>query len=225
MSDIVIDTPGGRTWTIDVADASRKLSLRAALPGARVFDHCADALRESKALGLAPQLRLALALPSSWMVNSPADSRVMRRWALPPARDGWVEIAEALDLGREAWLEGEGRGTLLELLPQLGEEAFLVEAASKLLALLAPDMVPLMPKPARAFVLGDDERGDVRTFLAMVDWFCDATIRNEDALAEIARHHAEVVLSAPQVLDRLLWFDSEGHRHFEKKPTKEEGGA
>jgi hypothetical protein len=214
MSTFDIDTPGGRTWTIDVADAPRKLALRAGLPGARVYDHCAEALREAKALGLAPEQLLALALPASWMVNSPADSKVMRRWALSPARALWLEIVGALDRGREPWLEGEGRGTLLELLPQLGTEAFLVEAASKLLALLAPDVVPLMPQPARAFVLGDDERGDPRSFLAMVDWFCDATIRHEDALAQIAEAHAEVSLSPPQVLDRLLWFDSEGHRHF-----------
>jgi hypothetical protein len=30
----------------------------------------------------------------------------------------------------------------------------------------------------------------------------------------LAKAHAEVPLSGAQALDRLLWFDSEGHRHF-----------
>ena len=36
----------------------------------------------------------------------------------------------------------------------LGSEPYLIEAVSKVLALLVPDDVPLMPRPARTFVLG-----------------------------------------------------------------------
>ena len=35
-----------------------------------------------------------------------------------------------------------------------------------------------------------------------------------EAFDAIAASHEEVTLEGAQVLDRLLWFDSEGHRHF-----------
>ena len=42
----------------------------------------------------------------------------------------------------------------------LGPEPFAVEAISKVLALLVPEAVPLMPPPARAFVLGQGATQD-----------------------------------------------------------------
>jgi hypothetical protein len=39
---------------------------------------------------------------------------------------------------------------------------------------------------------------------------------HEAELDRIASEHREVELTAAGVLDRLLWFDSEGYRHFPK---------
>lgn len=66
-----------------VVEAAAKLSLRAKLPGARVFDLATESLRKARAAGMSILERLPLALPASWCVNSPAPSTVLRRWAPP----------------------------------------------------------------------------------------------------------------------------------------------
>jgi hypothetical protein len=48
----------------------------------------------------------------------------------------------------------------------------------------------------------------------IVGWFAAAVKEGGAELASLAKAHAEVPLSAAQAPDRLLWFDSEGHRHF-----------
>ncbi len=85
---------------------------------------------------------------------------------------------------------------------------------SKVFALLIPESVPLMPPPARAFVLGAGADASADAFVRMVDWFARTTQAHEAELTAMARAHAEVPLVGAGVLDRLLWFDSEGHRHF-----------
>jgi hypothetical protein len=77
-----IALPSGATWR--VREISRKLGHRAQLPGARVFDLVAQSLRAARARGVPAIDRFTLALPASWMVNSAAISKVLRRWALPP---------------------------------------------------------------------------------------------------------------------------------------------
>jgi hypothetical protein len=209
---MLLSKADGTKWCIE--DAPRKLKLRAALPGARVFDLAADSLRKVKAAGVPVLDQLALALPASWCVNSPAPSTVLRRWALSPQREVWAALLEVLEEPRSGPLEAEAREAIVAGIGAVGPEAYGVEAMSKVLALLVPDVVPLMPPPARAFVLGESAVQDARAFVEMIDWFALAVAEGGGELASWARNHEGVPLSAAQALDRLLWFDSEGHRHF-----------
>jgi hypothetical protein len=129
----------------------------------------------------------------------------VRRWALAPG--AWLEILAALDSG---W-SPSARALVVARVRGLSDEPYAIEAISKVLALLAPDFVPLMPAPARAFVLGDDAPADAESLARMIDWFAPAVAENRAELEAIGRAHA---YRPGQVLDRLLWFDSEGHRHF-----------
>ena len=210
-----IDLPTGTAWHIEKAPP--KLSLRAQLPGARVFDLCAQSLRAAKASGVSPSDRFALALPASWLVNSPAVSKVLRRWALPPQREAWLALVELLEAGPGEWTAEPGEVEAIPLVvTSLGDEPYVVEAMSKVLALLVPDVVPLMPEPARVFVLGDEAKtmAPGKVFARMVEWFAGAASAHAPELTRLAREHTEVELTGAQALDRLLWFDSEGHRHF-----------
>jgi hypothetical protein len=119
----------------------------------------------------------------------------------------WLELVEALQTSP---LDAEA---IDRSVVALGSEPYAVEAISKVAALLAPDAVPLMPLPARTFVLGDSA-SQPQAFVAMVRWLTDAASAHSAELDALAASHAEVPLSAAQVLDRLLWFDSEGYRHF-----------
>jgi hypothetical protein len=220
---MIVAKADGTPWPIE--DAAEKLMLRAALPGARVFDLAAEGLRKAKATGVPAMDRLALALPASWCVNSPAPSTVLRRWALAPLNEVWMALIDVLEEPRQGALGAEAVEALLMGIRALGDEPFVVEAASKVLAALTPEVVPLMPGPARSFVLGGDAPGDARSFVAIVDWFAEAVRRGHDDLAHHARTHTEVPLSPAQVLDRLLWFDSEGHRHFPGKRDVPAGSA
>jgi len=208
---MLIVRPSGEPWLVE--DAARKLSLRGALPGAFLFDRAAASLRTAKAMGVPLEDRLALALPASWLVNSPAVSKVLQRWAQAPQRDVWLALVELLE--EEGGAGGEDAAAELAVaLRALGPEPYVMEAASKVLALLVPDVVPLLPKPARAFVLGPDEADDEGAFATMIGWFVRSTAGHREELAALAHGHDGAPLSGPQVLDRLLWFDSEGHRHF-----------
>jgi hypothetical protein len=206
---MIIHTPRGTRWQID--DAHRKLTLRAALPGAGVFDRAAAALRSARRAGISDVDRLMLALPASWLVNSPAISRVLRRWSVPPQREVWTAILGDLSDGPARWSDPAVRARVITHVRALGDEPYVVEAVSKVLALLAPDVAPLMPLAARAFALGDDAPAD---FGAMMDWFVEAVVAWREPLEAIAAAFDGAPLDAAQVLDRLLWFDSEGHKLF-----------
>ncbi|HTB73922.1 MAG TPA: hypothetical protein VK762_11790 [Polyangiaceae bacterium] len=210
-----IDLPCGRTW--NVREASKKLTYRAELPGARVFDLVAASLRRAKTAGVSVEDRFNLALPASWLVNSPAISTVLRRWALQPHREACLALIDALEQGPAAWSADPGTAEGIRLcVAALGDEAYVTEALSKVLALVVPEAVPLMPSRARAFVLGDEAKDHPDAFGGMVDWFARAALAHATELDRIAREHREVELSGAGVLDRLLWFDSEGHAHFPK---------
>jgi hypothetical protein len=229
---MILAKADGSEWRIE--RVAEKLRLRAGLPGARVFDLATEGLRKARAAGIPGMDRLALALPASWCVNSPAPSTVLRRWALPPQNEVWMALLEVLEDRPPGPLDAEATESMPLALRALGDEPFLVEAVSKVLALLAPDAVPLMPSPARAFVLGAGVHAvgrepanetvgpepayatDGRAFVAMLNWFSSAVEAGGAELASAATAHGQVPLSAAQVLDRLLWFDSEGHRHFPK---------
>ncbi len=193
-------------------DIGAKLSLRGGLPGARVFDLAANALRKARAAGLSTLDRLPLALPASWCVNSPADSRMLRRWALSPEREVWAALVDVLE--ESAPWSATSNEALAGGICAIGPEPNAVEAISKVLALQVPERVPLMPPAARAFVLGEPASDGASAFVAMVQWFRSAADAGRTELAAWSRAHEEVPLSAAQVLDRMLWFDSEGHRHF-----------
>ena len=177
-----------------------------------MFDVSANCLRKAKARGAPALERIPLAFSGSWMVNSPASSKVMRRWSLPPQFDVWIALVGAL----EGPLESPGEWAPVKaLLGRLGDEPFLIEAVSKVLALLLPQVVPLMPEPARKFLLGDAAPADADAFVQIAAWFVKTTRDAAATLDEWAAGHDEVTLERGQVLDRLLWFDSEGYRHFE----------
>ena len=169
---MIISKPDGTKWHLQ--QGAQKLSLRAALPGARVFDLAAE----------------------------------------PPQREVWLSLVEVLEEPRTGPLDPESSEAVLAGIQALGSEPYGVEAISKVLALLVPEAVPLMPAAARAFVLGDAAAQDARAFVEMLDWFVVAVKEGGAELASWARAHVEVPLSAAQTLDRLLWFDSEGDRHF-----------
>jgi hypothetical protein len=209
----------GRALTLE--DAPRKLTLRARLPGAHLFDRATHALRQARALGLPLNARLELALASSWLVNSPAPSSALRALAEPArftrlgalaeslanlaSRAGDMpeatmrEVEEAVDQLSASWPDARGRGA---------------EMLSKLLALVVPETVPLLPEPACRFLLGAPPAAEGARFTACLNVFRRATLALEDALVEVARAHDATVLEPAQVLDRVLWFDSEGYRHF-----------
>jgi hypothetical protein len=207
--DMILTTPAGTEW--HVREPEKKLSLRARLPGAFVYDVSTHSLRNAKTRGAPALERIPLAFASSWLVNSPANSKVLRRWALPPQFDVWIALLGVL----EGPLTNPGEWAPAKaLVARLGDEPFLVEAVTKVLALLIPTVVPLMPEPARKFLLGESAGADADTFIKIADWFVQTTRAHAEALDAIAGSHEEVALEGPQVLDRLLWFDSEGHRHF-----------
>jgi len=208
---MILAKANGTAWHIE--RAAEKLRLRAGLPGARMFDLAAEGLRKSRAASVPTRDRLALALPASWCVNSPAPSTVLRRWTLPPHDEVWLALVDVLEEPRRGPLDGESRDAVDMGLRALGSEPFVVEAVSKVLALVVPEVVPLMPAATRRFVLGEGAANDGRTFLAMVEWFEGAVREAGAELASWAASH-EVPISAAQALDRLLWFDSDGHHHF-----------
>jgi hypothetical protein len=210
---VPIALPSGTTWHLRAE--GKKLSCRAQLPGARVYDLVGRGLRTAQSRGVGAVDRLMFALPASWLVNSPAVSKVLRRWALPPHDETCLALLEVLEGGPDAWAEDAGTAESVRLaLASLGDEPYVVEAVSKVMALLVPDAVPLMPAPARAFVLGEADKDHPDAFMRIVEWFARTVIEQRAALEAIARDHTEVQLTAGGVLDRLLWFDSEGHRHF-----------
>ncbi len=190
---MLLSKADGTKWSIEEGNA--KLVLRAKLPGARVFDLVADSLRKVRAAGIPTLDRLALALPASWCVNSPAPSTVLRRWALTPQREVWELLVDVLEDPRSGPLDPESSEAIVSGIRVLGPEEFGVEAISKVLALLVPDAVPLMPSPARAFMLGEEAPKDAGSFVAMVDWFSAAAREGGAELASLAKAHAK---SAPQ---------------------------
>jgi hypothetical protein len=70
-------------------------------------------------------------------------------------------------------------------------------------------LLDAVPRPATA----DAPTGGVGQLLPMLDAFATASLTHEDTLIALARGHTTAVLDAPQVLDRLMWFDSWGWRH------------
>jgi hypothetical protein len=202
-----------RPWTI--VDADTKLAWRAQLPGASGFDGAAHVLRGLQARGADALDLLPLALPASWMVNSSATARAFRRWMGSEGRGAWEELLRIVDftLSFEGWLslDDPARATAERLVAALAPDAegASLTAVSKVLALLRPQVVPLMDEAAVSFAL--DLSAAPRAFVPMMDWFARAALAAADALVAVAARHDHAVLDAAQVLDRLVWFDSSGY--------------
>ncbi len=212
------DLGSGRSFSLEHAD--KKLTLRAGLPGAYLYDQATHALRQARAKGLSLDTRLSLAFASSWLVNSPAPSPTLRAMARPPLRPLLVAIGEALEDLPETLDEAsraELAGAVDALSASFGDKRVQgAEIVSKLFALLVPETVPLLPDPACAYLLTEPPAAPGPRFVAALEVFRAATFALYTDLVEIAKGHDEAVLDAAQVLDRVLWFDSEGHRHFPK---------
>jgi hypothetical protein len=189
------------------------------LPGAHGFDLAAHGARVARAQGVDFSDLLALAMPTSWMVNNTVPSPVFRWW-LSERRSVWAELCMRLEGGTEAWLRaspGE-RAAVEALCASLALKGHGACAISKVLAVLCPQTVPLMDDAAIAFALGtvavpetaDHPTADVSQVVPMLNWFARAVRDAEPALIALARDHHLAVLDAPQVLDRLLWVESWG---------------
>jgi hypothetical protein len=213
-------------WVL--AEADEKLAFRASLPGAFGYDQAAQVLRTLQADGYAASDLLPLAFPTSWMVNAKATSRAFRAWLVPPARAIWqallVQLESSMSLEQWRTIDGDERDAIAANVARLSSmEGASVSAVSKVLALLRPQLIPLMDDAAIAFAIGAVEQPSEETatagpevFLPMVDWFAEQVIRAEPDLIAIAARHRQAVLDAPQVLDRLLWMDAWGERYRRK---------
>jgi hypothetical protein len=119
----------------------------------------------------------------------------------------------------------EGRARVGTALGALAIEHHGAGALSKVLALLFPEAVPLMPDAALWFAIDaasrpeapDAQTASIAAFSPMMDWFTREVDANGDELEELAERASGPPLHAAQVLDRMLWFDSAGYRHFRAK--------
>jgi len=209
-----------RQW--NVMSGAEKLLARVSLPGAYVYDRCAEGLQRSRARGMDVDDRLAAALPASWLLNSQAPSPVLQRWLGTSLRDAWRALVPLVEGGPEAWLArpDDQRQQAQRWVSQLCSEGQCLAEVAKVLALLAPETVPLMDDAAVAFVTGgvpvpereEDRRAGPEHFLPMMDAFTRAVVDAQDPLRALCKTHPFVLLEPAQALDRLLWFDSWGIR-------------
>lgn len=219
----------GKALLHEIEGADDKLRWRATLPGAAVYDRAAHVARVVQSHGVDAHALLPLVLPASWMVNSKASSRVMKRWLSAPKLEAWAELLAVLpaSMSPEDWLAGSApvRGSVSRSAEALvvGAEAegASLAALTKVLALLRPQLVPLMDDAALWFALElvpEPDTADCPTappsaFVPMLDWFAGQLLAAEGPLTELAARHDAAVLDAAQVLDRLLWMESWGNRH------------
>ncbi|MFO0678415.1 MAG: hypothetical protein U0169_17895 [Polyangiaceae bacterium] len=208
---VTLTKPNGASWTL--VHVGEKLARRGTLPGAGTFDRVQEALARAALAGVADEDRVLVALASSWLVNSPADSRVLRAWSEPAALRAFARTMEILDAPDHApWDLAVLEASLGTLWPTTTDGA---DALSKVLALVVPHAVPLLPRAARAFLgAPDDVPVDVDTFVTLLRWFDGAVRRWPDP---------ETGARAAAVVDRMLWFDSDGHKHWPPKNVDSSG--
>jgi len=183
-------------------------------------------LRALQGDGVPAEALLPLAMPTSWMVNARASSRAFHRWLTLPTLEIFRKLLHAIGEGASpaSWLETSDaeRDEVTSLVGSLvGPEGATLTALSKVLALLRPQLVPLMDDAAIWFALdavprpttADAPTGKPELFVPMLDWFARSVCDNEESLIALAAKHDRAVLDAAQTLDRLLWIESWGHRH------------
>jgi len=225
MSTVALTrTMNGARVSCAIDDGEELLLWRAALPGASTYDRAANTLRVLQASGAEAFHLLPLALPASWMVNSKATSRAMQRWLSPSRADAWHAVLDAIGpaLSPEDWLtlpeaQREICAHAVETLAT-GNDGESLAAVTKVLALLRPQLVPLMDDAALWFALELVPKPDTAdrpsalpgAFLPMLDWFAEQVVACERPLMDLAARHVLAVLDASQTLDRLLWMESWG---------------
>jgi hypothetical protein len=209
----------------EISQPEEKLRARGALPGAHVYDQATHAMRVLQAGGADAAVLLPVAFSGSWLVNARASSRAFRAWLAPDALLEWARVLDTTEnIGPDGWLAlgaeaKEACSVAIERLASVGNAASLA-AVSKVLALLRPQIAPLMDDAAIAFALGtiaepetaDDPKAPASCFVPMMDWFAREVGANEPALVALAAGHRSATLDAAQVLDRLLWVESWGYR-------------
>jgi hypothetical protein len=205
-----------------IALAEQKLAWRATLPGAFTFDQAAHSFRCARAAGLTLSQLLPGALAASWLVNNRVASTTFQKWLHAPLRERWDELLLLLEGGPDTWLarSAEDRARVAACAEALCVDGHGVAGLSRVAAALVPETVPLMDDAALWFAgewvgpvdSADKPQAGSQHLLPMLDWFCRTALDVEPALIEIARSHHEAVLDAPQVLDRLVWFESWGYR-------------
>jgi hypothetical protein len=214
-----------RIWHVENDDARADLLFRASLPGASGYDHAVHTMRVLRGSGAACIDLLPLALPTSWMVNAKATSHTFQAWLKPDLSAVWARLFDLMPSGLsvDGW-ETVSESTRMEIAQTVQALAAIeganLAAISKVLALLRPELVPLMDDAAVWFALdavpeptsADLPRAPVAHFVPMLDWFCQSVRAHEPALIALAVAHTEHVYDAPQVLDRLLWVASWGRR-------------
>ena len=221
-------TKSGAVVPQPIDDAAGKLAWRASLPGASTFDRAAHVLRALQAEGMPAEALLSLAMPASWTVNAKATSRAFQAWlgSGPGGLPVWTELLAAIpfDLSAEGWLAQTDaeRARLTPLVSALtsGERAngASLAAVSKVLALLRPQLVPLMDDAAIAFAIelvatpvdADQPAAPATCFVPMLDWFAGEVVRLDRELVALAASHDQAVLDGAQALDRLVWMESWG---------------
>ena len=219
-------TVNGAPCAMTIEDVDAKLRWRHGLPGASTYDRAAHALRALQAQGAAAIDLLPLALPASWMVNAKATSHAMQGWLTRPSLEAWAVILDGIGftLGPAEWLAvaPAERAEIARAVTALahGEHGATLAAVTKVLALLRPQIVPLMDDAALWFSLdlvpepktADAPAAPPSAFAPMLDWFAEQIIASEKELIAAAVRHGGAVLDAAQVLDRVLWIESWGHR-------------
>jgi hypothetical protein len=212
-----------------VASPSEKLVARGKLPGAAGYDETIRLFRRLRAQGVSSVELLPAALPNSWMVNSRAPSAVFQYWMSAQFRPTWTRLLDLLDGAKEGIgaLSEQQKQTLQTCVSSLCVKQNGIADLSKVLSLLAPDVVPLMDDAAVHFALNLVERpADVRVnkspsraFLPMLEWLAAAQQEREAELNALAASYPLGSLSAAQILDRLLWFESWGYHLFRTQPA------
>jgi hypothetical protein len=220
---LLLQRAHAQAW--EIPDPSGDLAWRASLPGAFGYDQAAHVLRAVQAQGTPAVELLPVAFPTSWMVNAKATSRTFRAWLTPGPFAAWNALLTSLgaSTSQEDWLAlgPEPRAVVQAAVTELAsvEGASLV-AVTKVLALLRPQLVPLMDDAALWFAIdavpeptsADKPIAAPALFEPMMDWFAQQSLTHEAGLVDVAAAHELAVLDVPQTLDRLLWVASWGHR-------------
>ncbi len=198
-----------------------KLRLRSRLPGASAFDESVLGLRLAAEKGTPIASLLAPAMAASWLVNSAVPSPVFQKWLAPPMRQPWQTVFERLFAGW-ASLNKAARDEVTGALATLVACGGSLGGLTKVLAALSPEPVPLMPDAALAFMLravAVPKEPDAQTapgvgpFAPMMDRIVESSELSAARLESI-RSNLGTAFEPRDLVDRLVWFDSVGFRHF-----------